>query len=40
MDEEKEMIESQDHSEMSYGLVCSMVREFCDRGQEFVEYVR
>jgi len=36
----KAMIESQDHSGMSYGLVCSMVREFCDRGQEFVEYVK
>lgn len=40
LDEAKEMIESQDHSGMSYGLVCSMVREFCDRGQEFVDYVR
>ena len=40
LDEAKEKIESQDHSGMSYGLVCSMVREFCDRGQEFVEYVK
>lgn len=40
LDEAKAMIDSQDHSGMSYGLVCSMVREFCDRGQEFVDYVR
>jgi len=40
LDEAKNKIESQDHSGMSYGLVCSMVREFCDRGSEFVEYVR
>ena len=38
-DEAKAMIESQDHSGMSFGLVCAMVREFCDRGQEFVEFV-
>lgn len=40
LDEAKEMIESQDHSGMSYGLVCAMVREFCDRGQEFATYVK
>jgi len=39
-DEAKEMIESQDHSGMSFSLVCTMVKEFCDRGQEFLEYVR
>jgi hypothetical protein len=39
-DEAKVMIDSQGHSGMSYGLVCSMMREFCDRGQEFVDYVR
>ncbi|NFH91952.1 hypothetical protein FDA33_17490 [Clostridium botulinum] len=39
-DEAKEKIESQDHSGMSFGLVCSMVKEFCDRGNEFVNYVR
>lgn len=39
-DEAKVEIESQDHSGMSYGLVCVMVREFCDRGQEFVEYLK
>ncbi|WP_227394210.1 hypothetical protein [Jeotgalibacillus aurantiacus] len=40
LDEAKEKIESQDHSGMSFGLVCSMVREFSERGNEFVEYVR
>jgi hypothetical protein len=40
LDKAKEKIESQGHSGMSWGLVCSMVREFCDRGQEFIEYVR
>jgi len=36
----KPLIENQGHSGMSFGLVCSMVREFCDRGDEFVKYVR
>lgn len=38
-DEAKVIIESQDHSGMSFGLVCSMVATFCDRGRKFVEYV-
>jgi predicted nuclease with TOPRIM domain len=40
LDEAKEVIENQGHSGMSFGLVCAMVREFCDRGSEFVECVR
>jgi hypothetical protein len=36
----KEIIYEQGHSGMSFGLVCSMVKSFCDRGNEFVEYVR
>ncbi len=40
LDEAKEKIESQDHSGMSFRLVCFMVKEFCDRGIEFVNYVR
>lgn len=40
LDQAKEKIESQDHSGMSFGLVCSMVREFSDRGKDFVDYVR
>lgn len=39
-DEAKEKIESQGHSGMSFGLVCGMVREFCSKGNEFVEYIR
>lgn len=40
MDKAKTMIEEQGHSGMSFGLVCSMIKEFCDRGNEFVKYVR
>ena len=40
LDEAKTIIESQGHSGMSFGLVCSMVKSFCDRGTEFVSYVR
>lgn len=40
LDDAKKIIESQDHSGMSFGLVCSMVKEFSDRGTEFVDYVK
>ena len=33
----KGIIEEQGHSGVSFGLVCSMVKSFCDRGAEFVE---
>lgn len=36
----KEIIDNQDHSGMSFDLVCSMVKSFCDRGSEFASYVR
>lgn len=36
----KEIIEGQGHSGMSFGLVCSMVKSFCDRGTEFASFVR
>lgn len=36
----KEIIENQGHSGMSFSLVCSMVRAFCDRGVEFVNFVK
>lgn len=36
----KEIIENQGHSGMSFGLVCSMVKSFCDRGAEFASYAR
>lgn len=40
LEEAKTIIESQGHSGMSFGLVCSMVKSFCDRGTEFSKYVR
>ncbi|CAM3632312.1 hypothetical protein [Mesobacillus zeae] len=40
LDEAKEVIENQGHSGMSFGLVCAMIKEFCDRGNEFVNYVK
>jgi len=40
LDEAKAIIENQGHSGMSFGLVCSMVKSFCDKGEEFVNYVR
>ena len=36
----KPLIENQGHSGMSFGIVCSMVNSFCDRGTEFTAYVR
>lgn len=38
--EAKTIIDGQGHSGMSFGLVCSMINSFCDRGQEFVNYAR
>lgn len=35
----RSIIEKQDHSGMSFGLVRSMVKSFCDRGDEFYSYV-
>ena len=40
LDVAKGIIDGQGHSGMSFGLVCSMVKSFCDRGTEFVSYVR
>lgn len=40
LDEARQEINNQGHSGMSWGLVCSMVREFSNRGIEFVEYVK
>lgn len=40
LDEAKTKIENQGHSGMSFGLVCSMVKNLCDRGSEFTEYLR
>jgi len=40
LDEAKTIIEGQGHSGMSFGLVCVMVKSFCDRGVEFSNYVQ
>ena len=40
VEEIKPLIENQGHSGMSFSLVCSMIKSFCDRGEEFVNYVR
>lgn len=39
LEEAKEKVESQDHSGMSFSLVCSMVGKFCERGEAFIDYV-
>lgn len=36
----KPLIENQGHSGMSFSLVCSMIKSFCDRGNEFVTFVK
>lgn len=40
VEEVKPLIENQGHSGMSFSLVCSMIKSFCDRGEEFVNYAR
>ena len=40
IDEAKTIIEAQGHSGMSFGLVCSMVKSFCYRGELFMKHVR
>ena len=40
LDTAKKIIDRQGHSGMSFGLVCSMVKSFCDRGDEFASHVR
>jgi hypothetical protein len=40
LDEAKSIIDEQGHSGMSFGLVCSMVYSFCERGKEFVAFVK
>lgn len=40
LEEAKVMIEGQDHSGMSFSLVCSMVKEFSPRGDEFAEFMK
>ena len=38
--EAKEKLNNQSHSGMSYGLMMSMIKEFCRNGKEFVEYLK
>jgi len=38
--EAKKIIEDQNHSGMSYGLVRNMVANFCKQGKEFFEYTK
>lgn len=39
-DEAKDIINNQGHSGMSYSLVSSMVKAFCKRGNEFINYIK
>jgi len=39
LDKAKEIIEEQGHSGMSFGLVRSMVKSFCERGAEFSNHL-
>jgi hypothetical protein len=39
LEEAKVVMKSQGHSGASFHLVSSMIRSFCDRGRDFVEYV-
>ena len=39
LEDEKKIIDDQGHAGMSYGLVKCMVDSFCDRGQEFANYI-
>lgn len=40
LEDAKAIIDKQGHSGMSFGLVCSMVKAFCNRGVEFYQFVR
>jgi len=40
LDEAKDILDEQGHSGMSFGLICSMMLSFCDRGEEFVNFVK
>lgn len=35
----KKVLEKQNHSGMSYRLVCEMIKEFCTNGNEFISYI-
>ena len=39
--EEAELeIDNQNHSGMSFSLVCAMVEAFCERGEDFVKFIK
>lgn len=38
--EAKELIYNQGHSGMSFGLICSMIKEFSPIGEEFVKFIK
>lgn len=40
LDDAKAIIQGQGHSGMSYGLVRSMVKSFCKRGEDFAKHVQ
>lgn len=40
LEEAKKIITDQDHSGHSWKVVVNMVKTFCDRGEEFVNYVK
>lgn len=35
----KDILDSQNHSNLSWGLIVSMVISFCERGEDFARYV-
>ena len=40
LEEAKKIITDQDHSGYSWRVVVNMVKTFCERGEEFVNYVK
>ena len=38
--EVKEILDNQGHSGMSHSLMCSMIAFFCDKGKDFIEYIK
>ena len=40
LDEAKQELENQNHSGTSHSLVCNMVKEFCEKGESLIEYIK
>ena len=36
----KKELETQKHTEMSFELICSMIKDFSPKGEEFIDYLR